>query len=149
MTNVTRRTIGQAWRMSSRVRLLFVLVAGVGALGLGALTFAPVAHAAFWVQFVGSGNCAEKVWPGSDQIDDGWSNNYEVDSYTLQDQCSIFEVQGSMRVYLRKTDGTNACSGTGFGHVTCVAPGYPYTRAHCVNTSGSSIRWMACYKYRS
>jgi hypothetical protein len=147
MRDLICRRNGRAGRTSSRFGGVLVLVACVGALAVGALTFAPVARAAYWVQFVGSGGCAQEVWPGSDQIDNGWSNNYEVDSYTLASQCSINLVDGAMRVYLQNSN-TTWCSGTGYGHVSCIAPSYPYTRAHCVNTSSSSIRWMACYKYR-
>jgi hypothetical protein len=108
-----------------------------------------VARAAYWVQFVGSGGCAQEVWPNSDQIDNGYSQNYEVDSYTDSGQCTHVEVAGYQKVYLKESNGTVDCSGTGYYHVTCIAPAWPYSRAHCVNLSSSSIRWMECYKYRA
>jgi hypothetical protein len=146
MSALASRTVGQMRGMSNRTRL-FTALAALGVALAVALTVVGVARAAFWVQFVGSGSCAQEVWPGSDQIDNGYSQNGEVDSYTDSGQCTHIVVQGSMKVYLKQSDGTVACSGTGYGHVTCVA-NYPYTRAHCVNTSSSSIRWMECYKYR-
>jgi hypothetical protein len=142
MSSWARRMVSQVRRMNNRTRLLVVL-----AVGVVALSIVGVARAAYWVQFVGSGGCAQEVWPGSDQIDNGYSQNGEVDSYTDSGQCTHIVVQGSMKVYLKQSDGTVACSSTGYGHVSCVA-NYPYTRAHCVNTSSSSIRWMECYKYR-
>jgi hypothetical protein len=87
------------------------------------------------------------VWPNSDQIDNGYSQNGEVDSYTDSDQCSHITVAGYQKVYMKQSDGTVVCSATGYSHVLCVA-NYQYTRAHCVNLSSSSIRWMECYKWR-
>jgi hypothetical protein len=151
MRDLTRQAISQPARLSSRVRLPFALVAAVGVFGLAAVSFAPAATTD-WKQFVGyidgTGTmCSQLVWPGSDQIDDGWNNTSEVDAWTYESECSALTVQGALRVYLRRTNGTNACSSSGFGYVVCIVPSAPYVRAHCVNTSGSSIRWMQCWKY--
>lgn len=132
------------WGKSNRKRLLITL-----AVGLVALIVVAVAWADSTVYFVGSadGSCAQVVQPSSDQIDNGFSNNYEVGGGTFQSQCTIVTVAGHLEVYAQFNGGALACDASGFNFISCPAH-YNYTRAHCVNLSTSSSRWMKCYKIK-
>jgi hypothetical protein len=129
---------------SNRTRLLLTLsVVGAGAL----IFFVAAAWADTWVQYVGSGGCAEQVAPGSDQREDGFSYNYETDAYADSGYCTHFEVPGHMRVYENKGDGSWVCSAAGYSHVSCIAPSWPYSHSHCINLDSSTL-WMDCWKYK-
>ena len=134
--------------MSKRTRLLIALATAAVAL----TTCVAVAWAYEGdVYFVGDGACAENVGAGSDQIDGGWSYDHYIETWSVIAQCNAILTNGAhLRVYGNKTDGTWPCGMTDYDDVlaTCTAP-YPYVRAHCVNLSTSSSRWMNCYKTRT
>jgi hypothetical protein len=146
MSKRTQRMIRRARTTSNRTRLLIGLATGVVAL----TTFVAVAWAESTVYFVGDYACHANVGAGSDQIDNGWSYDHYVDAGPFIGQCNaIYENGAYVRAYANKSDGSWPCGNTGFGHIvaTCNPP-YPYVRAHCVNLSGSSSRWMSCYKVK-
>ena len=147
MSKRTQRMIGQARTMNKRSRLLIGLATGVVAL----TTFVAVAWAyEDDVYFVGDYACHENVGPGSDQIDNGWSYDHYVEAWAFIGECNAIWGDGLISVYANKSDGTWPCgSGKVRGHAsaTCPTP-YPYVRAHCVNESSSSSRWMSCHKVK-
>lgn len=147
MSKRTQRIIRRARTTSKRERLLIGLVVGLVALA----TFVAVAAASEdIVYFVGDNACHENVGPNSDQIDDGWSYDHYVEADAFIAQCNAILTSGAhLRAYANKTDGTWPCGMTGYDNVvaTCPSP-YPYVRAHCVNLSSSSSRWMTCDKIR-
>lgn len=147
MSKSPQRMIRRARTMSKRTRLLIGLATGVVAL----TTFVAVAWAVEdTVYFVGDYACHADVWPNSDQIDNGWSYDHYVVADAFIGQCNAIFTDGAhLRAYANKADGTWPCGMTGYDHVvaTCNSP-YPYVRAHCVNLSSSSHRWMSCYKVK-
>lgn len=135
------RTNGRrCWRRVMIALAVAVLIAGITASSAWALNK---------IFYVGSENQAWLVNPNTDRIDAGWNNNNSSDVMALTGEFSNTICSGCLvRAYLIKTDGTKPCDGTAYGYVFCsLAPNVTvYSRAHCVNPTGSS-RWFKCWKW--
>jgi hypothetical protein len=148
VSNSARWSNSRVKRVGTRKRLLIALAGA----GIVAATIVAAAWASTDVFFVGTGwpSCAERVWPRSDQIDDGWSYNALAGTDNLANGCTEEPAGGSVQAYLEQPSGAFACSSVGWGGIYCTTTNgaFVYTRGHCVNLDFQSIRWMQCWKLK-